>query len=370
MPTINSMVQRNNLLADVSYRYFKLDMDASDKSVLVGGAIKTNADFLKSDFSGQPAITELVENYSADKATFHDNIQDKLDSLQESTERLKDSVQVEEENQAAAETSKAAEEVASTISSETSSAERKTGSTLATLGNFAKDNVPPRAKILAFQPSESVERNNRREQKETAERIERQLEKLREQKANSEKTKDNITDFAENYLARDKDDKKSMQAETPSTVEENLLGKVENFVQHYNSVLSYLNEHREMSNRVSALAASFSTDTSLKTSLDDIGISVGAGGELSVDGAKLLGALEKNSNAVNALLGSEGLTGNLDKNLNLASYQNQSDNLFPTIDKYSGEEKFEAWENLYSAQTMTTADYARQRAGKILNLFS
>lgn len=367
MPTINSMVQRNNLLADVSFRYFKLDMDASDKSVLVGGAIKTNADFLRSDFGGQPAITELVENYSADKETFHDNIQEKLDSLQESTERLKDSVQVEEENQAAA-TSTAEENSSSTA--ETSSEDKKTGSALTTLGNFAKDNVPPRAKILAFQPVENVERNHRREQKETAERIERQLEKMREQKANSDKAKNNITDFAENYLARDKDDKKSMQPELPLTVEENLLGKVENFVQHYNSVLSYLNEHREMSNRVSALVETFNTNTSLKTSLGDIGISVGAGGELSVDGAKLLNAMANNSNAVNTLLGSEGLTGSLNKNLNLASYQNQSDKLFPTIDKYSGEEEFEAWENLYAAQTMTTADYARQRAGKILNLFS
>ena len=180
MPTINSMVQRNNLLTDVSYRYFKLDMDASEKSVLVGGAIQTNADFLKSDFSGQPAITELVENYSAEKEDFHNNIQDKLDSLQESTERLKNSVQVEEENQAAAETSNATEDTSSS-SSKTSGEEKEVGSTLSTLGNFAKNNVPPRAKILAFQPAESIEKNNRRERKETAERIERQLEKLREE---------------------------------------------------------------------------------------------------------------------------------------------------------------------------------------------
>ena len=366
MPTINSMVQRNNLLADVSYRYFKLDTDASENSVLVGGAIKTNADFLKSDFSGQPAITELVENYNAEKEDFHNNIQDKLEALQESTERLKNSVQVEEENQAAAETSNATEDTSSSSSAKTSGEEKTVGSTLSTLGNFAKNNVPPRAKILAFQP---VEKNNRQQEKETAEKIEKQLEKLREQKSNSDKSKNNITDFAENYLVADKDDKKSMQPE-PSAVEENLLGKVENFVNHYNSVLSYLNEHREMSNRVSALAANFSTNANLQNSLGSIGISVGVNGELSVDGTKLLTALENNSDAVNALLGSEGLTGNLDKNLNLANYQNQSDQLFPTIDKYSGEEEFEAWENLYSAQTMTTADYARQRAGKILNMFS
>jgi len=340
-------------------------MDASDKSILVGGAIRTNADFLKSDFSGQPALTNLVENYSADKEDFHNNIQDKLDSLQESTEKLKDSVQAEEETQASTENSTATE--TSSSSSATSSTE-KTGSTLSMLGNFAKNNVPPRAKILAFQPAEGSER---REAKENSRQIEKQIAKLREENAQAAKSKNNITDFAENYLTRDKeDDSQSMQPETPSTVEENLLGKVENFVQHYNSVLSYLNEHREMSNRVSALAANFSTNSSLQNALGSIGISVGAGGELSVDGAKLLGAMANNTEAVTALLGSEGLTGSLDKNLNLANYQNQSDQLFPTIDKYNGEEDFEAWENLYSAQTMTTADYARQKSGKILNLFS
>ena len=279
MPTINSMVQRNNLLADVSYRHFKLDMDASDKSVLVGGVIRTNADFLKSDFSGQPALTNLVENYSADKEDFHNNIQNKLDSLQESTERLKDSVQVEEEIQASAETSTATE--SSSSSSSSASSTEKTGSTLSMLNNFAKNNVPPRAKILAFQPVEGAERREAKENvRQIGRQIERQVEKLRdeklhdeklrEEKINSAKSKDNIADFAKNYLVADNDDKKTTQSESPSTSEENLLGRVENFVEHYNSVLSYLNEHREMSNRVSALAANFGTNTSLQTSLGDI----------------------------------------------------------------------------------------------------
>lgn len=363
MPTINSMMQKNNLLADVSYRYFKLDVNASDKSVLVGAPIRTNADFLKSDFSGQPALTNLVENYSADKEDFQNKIQDRLDSLQESSDKLKDSVQEDEEISATSEDSTS--ESAETVSSD----DKKPGSTLATLGNFAKNNVPPRAKILAFQPVQKKD-NDADKTEEIAKQI---AERANDRNLNSAKrSQNNISVFAENYLVADKkdDDSQNISAQPPKTAEENILGKVENFVQHYNSVLTYLNEHREMSDRVSALASNFGTNTNLQSALGSIGISVGTGGELSVDGAKLLNALKNDSDVVNVLLGSEGLTGNLDKNLNLANYQNRSDKLFPTIDEYSGEGDFEDWENLYAAQTLTTADYAKQKSGKILNLFS
>mgnify|MGYP006872985818 CR=1 FL=1 len=321
MPTVNSMVQRNNLLTDVSHRYFKLDMDASDKSVLVGAPVRTNADFLKSDFSGQPALTNLVENYSADKEDFQTKIQDKLDSLQESSDKLKDSVQEDEE------TSTVSEDSSSTSAETVSSEGKETGSTLSTLGNFAKNNVPPRAKILAFQPVQKKD-NSDAEKTEKIEKL--AAEKSSEKNLNSTKnSQNNISVFAENYLVADKaeDDSQNILSQQPKTSDENILGRVQNFVQHYNSVLNYLNEHREMSDRVSALAANFSTNSGLQDALSSIGISVGSAGELSVDGAKLLGALKNDSDLVTALLGSEGLTGKLDRNLNLANYQNQSDKL-------------------------------------------
>ena len=359
MPTIASMVQKNNLLANVSYKYFKLDTDAAEKSVLVGAPIQTNADFLRSDFSGQPAITNLVENYSADKEDFQSKIQDRLDSLRESSERLKDSVQEDEE------VSTVAKEVSSENSSAAKTSSEETGSTLSTLGNFAMNNVPPRAKILTFQP---VERRD--DSAEKSEEMAEQIAKRTEEKISDSASKrpNNITNFAERYLVSDNADDEESLSKSPETSEENLLSKVENFVQHYNSVLSYLNEHREMSDRVSALAANFGTNANLQSSLNSIGISVQPDGELSVDGAKLLNALENNADAVNSLLGSGGLTGSLDRNLSLANHQ--GDKLFPTIEEYRGEQDFEDWENLYAAQTQTTADYAKQKSGKILNLFS
>ena len=84
-------------------------------------------------------MTNLVENYSAEKENFHSTMQDKLISLQESSDKLKDSVQED------------SEKISSTSTAEeTESEEKENRSALSTLGNFAKNNIPPRAKILQF----------------------------------------------------------------------------------------------------------------------------------------------------------------------------------------------------------------------------
>lgn len=344
MPTINSMVQRNDMLANVSYRYFKSDSEAAEKSMLISAPIKTSADFLKSDFGGQPALTNLVENYSADREDFQEKIQDKLDSLQESSERLKDSVQEDTEKISA------------------TSEENSAGSNLSTLKEFAKDNVPPRAKILTFQP--------RQEKTDNTSEVADQLEKIRERRAEEKAQRDRITEFAENYLTADKeeDDGEGMLDETPKTSEENTVERVQNMVRSYNSVLSYLNENRDMSNKISALASNFNAGEVLQNSLSSIGISSDASGELKVDTARLLNALEENPDRVISLLGSTGLSGQLDRSVSLANHQ--SGNLFPTIDEYAGEEKFEQWEYLYAANNTTTANYAQERPRNILNTFT
>ena len=355
MPTINSMLQRNNLLANVSRRYFKLDMDAADKSVLIGGAIRTNAGLLKSDFGGQPALTTLVENYSADREDFKSNMQSKLISLQESSDKLKDSVQNEEEDSAASENSETTS--SSSNSSETSESKN---STLSTLGNFAKGNVPPRAKILAFQPQ------IKKDESDENEKIEEQVEKLRDKDLVSEKSKDSFKNFAEKYLVSDDEETEIDKQE--EIVEGEKISAVKSFVRDFNSTISYLNENRNMSNKISTLASNFNGTEKLSAALREIGLSVTSSGKLSVNEEILQNAIEKNPEAVTMLLGDGGLAGQLDRVLNLAN--NQSENLFPTIEEYSGTDEFETWENLYSAQNLATADYAQPKAGKILNMFS
>ena len=351
MPTINSMVQRNNLLANVSHRYFKLDMDAADKSVLVGGAIRTSANFLKSDFGGQPALTNLVENYSADREDFQSQMQDKLISLQESSDKLKTSVQ-EEENSSASETS--------TQASSEKTSEVEGNPTLSTLENFAKGNVPPRAKILSFQPqTKKVESDNN-------EKIEQQIEKMREENLKSKNSdRNNVIEFAKNYLESDEKSEKNMQIEIEDGEK---VSAVKSFVREFNSTLSYLEENSSISNKVSTLASNFNNSEKLNPALREIGISITSSGKLSVNEKILEYAIEKNPEAVTMLLGDGGLAGQLDRVLGLAN--NQGENLFPTINEYSGAEEFEAWENLYSAQNFMTANYAQEKSGKILNMFS
>ena len=350
MPTISSILQKNDMLANVSHRYFKLDTDAADKSVLIGAAVRTSADFQKSDFGGQPALTNLVENYSAEKENFHSTMQDKLISLQESSDKLKDSVQED------------SEKISSTSTAEeTESEEKENRSALSTLGNFAKNNIPPRAKILQFPQMMSRSDNDKTEE------IEKQVEKLREEKAETLKNsnRDSFKDFAENYLVKD-EDKGMLQ---PFEVgEDDKISAVKNFVRDFNSTLSYLNENRSMSNRISALAETFNGTEELSASLKEIGITVTSSGRLSVNEEILEHAIERNPEAVTSLLGDGGLAGQLDRVLNLANYQGE--NLFPTINEYAGEEEFESWEYLYSAQTMTTANYTQDRAKNLLNTFT
>jgi len=338
MPTISSMVQKNDMIANLSYRYFKLDNEAASQSVLVSTPIQTNSDFLKSNFGGEPALTTLVENYSADKNDFRSNIQDRLESLQESSEKLRESVKEDDKE--------------------------SPSTNLSTLSEFSKDNVPPRAKILTFQPNQAKENNH-----EKSEQMIEQAKKIREDKAAELKKaqRDSFKDFAENYLVAEKEENSEEQKETQSK-ENSKIVSIQDFVRDYNSTLSYLNQNRGVSNRVSALASNFNRNDDLNKSLSNIGISVKESGELSVDEKELTNALQNKSEDVNAALGNQGLAGRLDKTVNLANYQGE--NLFPTIEEYTREDKFESWEQLYSAQTMTTANYARNKAGNILNMFT
>ena len=150
--------------------------------------------------------------------------------------------------------------------------------------------------------------------------------------------------------------------------EDDKISAVKNFVRDFNSTLSYLNENRSMSNRISALAETFNGTEELSASLKEIGITVTSSGRLSVNEEILEHAIERNPEAVTSLLGDGGLAGQLDRVLNLANYQGE--NLFPTINEYAGEEEFESWEYLYSAQTMTTANYTQDRAKNLLNTFT
>ncbi len=310
MPTINSMVLRNSTIASVSNKYFRADTEAAQESILISAPLKTNSDFLKSDFGGQPALTTMVENYSAEKDDFKTKMQDKLESLRASSDKLQETV---------------GKDSAETVAEKTSDTEITT--TLSKLGEFTKDNVPPRAKILAFQPK-------------------------------TERRDDEQIDF-ERYLETDETDEIEKQEEPVEKPSDNpKIASIQDFVRSYNSTVSYLNENRAVSDKISTLADNFE-NSRINQSLGNIGISVNAQGRLSVNEDKLSTALEDDSAQVNELVG------RINKVINLAGYR--SENLFPTIEEYADKNDFEDWEQLYSAKNPVTVDYSKSSSGKLLD---
>ena len=323
MPTINAMVNHANMVARVSTKYFGSNFQAANNSVLVGPGFQNFFNYLKSDFGGQPALTTLIENYTNNRDSFSELLQENLDSLRESAEKVRESAQAEN-----AETAENVEEVVDTDN------DNNTGSSLSTLREFAADNIPPEQRNAPPPP----ERNIRQEQ------------------TNS------LQDFAREYLTAEK-----IVADATAFSNSNDNGRiteVRDLVRDFNSAMSYLQENRGISNRMGALADQFGNNRNLTESLNRIGISVDTQGFLAVNEATLNSALNNNSTSVNNILGSEGLAGQLDRNINLANYQ--GDRLFTSIVDFANQRQQDDAESLYG----NNANYARENTPQIFAMLT
>ena len=322
MPTVSSVMRQTEMIGQLSRNLFKLDMAAADDSVLVGGTIKTGANLLQSDFGGQPALTTMVESYTEEKSAFRTELRDAMAHLQRSSEQLKNSVQPEGESshEVSAEEGKTATESNSNVST-----------TAATRGNVSTPsrNLFERAELKVDRPQPRAENNFQK--------------------------------FAENYLVAEKDEQANA-AEKPENQDDKLTS-VQNFVRDYNNAVSYLNE-----NRLSAPLSSLNQNDDLTKSLSEIGISVNSSGALSVDETTLTDALQNDSEKVGAALGSDGLAGQLDREVDRLNYQGE--NLFPTITDYANQRESDRAESLYSARNPSTAAYYGIHAGNLLNTFT
>lgn len=332
MPTVSSITRQSDMVAQLSHKLFRLDMAAANDSILVGAPIKIGADFLKSEFGGQPGLTTMVENYKTDKSNFGADLKDAISTLQKSADNLKNSVQSEPAEEVSA------EEVAT---SSTSNSNANSNANLATLGEFAKNNVPPHEKSNFGQADLRAQNNSAaRQQQEQAQRISQ---------------RDYMKEFAENYLVAEKNQNVSEQ-EDVQTDQDERLNAVQNFVRDYNNAAQYLNEN------------SLNKNEELKNSLSEIGISVNSSGELSVDTKTLADALQNDSENVGKVLGSDGLAGQIDRETQRLN--RQGENLFPSIVDYAGQKNSDRAESLYSAKNMMTAAYANFNAGNLLNRFT
>lgn len=325
MPTVSSMTRQTEMLGQLSHKLFRLDMAAADNSILVGGTIGTNANLIQSEFGGQPALTTMVENYTEEKAAFRSELNNAMNNLQRASEQLKNSAQSEGESSQEVSSS---EESGETESNATASAQSAT------------NNVSSQERAV-FTRAE------------------------RPQIRHEQRPENNFQNFAQNYLVSENDDVDEQEnSATQNENQDDRLTSMKNFVRDYNNVVSYLNE-----NKISAPLSSLNQNSELKNSLNEIGVTVNSSGELAVNEKTLSEALQNNSEKVNSTLGSEGLAGQLEREVDRVNQQ--SENLFPTITDYVNRRETDlAAESLYSARNPMTAAYYGINAGNLINTFT
>ena len=191
--------------------------------------------------------------------------------------------------------------------------------------------------------------------------------------------------FAQEYLVSEDQARTTQARTTEREVMQNLdetrdenanaaLSNVRNLVNRFNDAVTYFNENRGVSDRMSALAGSFGRTETFAEPLNAVGITVNDNGRLTVNETRLADALNENSANVNALLGRNGLAGRLDRNIELAT--SQRDNLFPSVTDYvnnvdnTNNRRNELTESLYAAQLNQTAALARENPSNFVNMFT
>lgn len=309
MPTVSSVVNQASMVASLSPKFFGSNREAANQSIIVGAGYNGFFNFLTSEFGGQPAITNLVENYQNNKETFNETFQENLDNLKESSEKVKETADTEE-----------------TAESADVDNDQNSGSNLSTLGEFAAGNIPPELRNLANIPLQP---------------------QIDSRPQPPPPPPENLQNFAENYLTAE-----NANNTAATSNEDSRLTDVRNLVRDFNATKSYLDENRGVSNRMAALANNFNNGN-LNDSLNEIGISVNAQGFLSLNETTFSNALNNDTATVNSALGSEGLAGQLDRNIDLANFQ--GDRLFTSILSYANNPQDEA-ESLYSNR----ANYATE----------
>ncbi len=324
MPTVNSIVSQANMVVGLSSKVFGGNRALANSSMMLQPALNTFANFLKSDFGGQPALTNLIENYSSNRESFNESFQENLNSLQESSDKVKASSDTETETESG------------TSETKDTDNDQNTGAALSTLGQFANGNIPPQEKNISLAVKPKVN-----------------------PKPEPPEQKDNLQKFANEYLTAEKPTE-----ETTVTNEDSRVTDVKNLVRDFNATKSYLEENRGMSNLMSALADKFGNNQQLNESLNEVGISVNAQGFLTLNEGIFNHALNNNSESVNSIIGSDGLAGQLDKNINLANYQ--SDKLFTSITDYANNQRQDDAESLYG----NNAAYAKENSPRIFAMLT
>ena len=112
------------------------------------------------------------------------------------------------------------------------------------------------------------------------------------------------------------------------------LDSVKDLVNSYNDSLKFLKDNSAVSGRVERMASNFG-DTTYRSSLyEQVGISVGKDGTLSIDEEKLANSIAENPDKVSRILGKDGLADKAIQHVDTAN--GQRNNLFPSAKSMLG----------------------------------
>ncbi len=132
---------------------------------------------------------------------------------------------------------------------------------------------------------------------------------------------------------KDKDGK-TVTETTYSKGMQSALDTVKNLVNDYNDSLKFLKDNSAVSGRVERMASNFG-DTTYRSSLyEQVGISVGKDGTLTIDEEKLANTIAENPDKVSRILGKDGLADKAIQHVDTAN--GQRNNLFPSAKSMLG----------------------------------
>lgn len=142
-----------------------------------------------------------------------------------------------------------------------------------------------------------------------------------------------------------------------------VVKNVKDFLGAYNDTNDFMQEHKDVSKRMTSLASTYGDNGYFASSLSKIGISVGKDGKLSLDEARLSKALTDNNSAASYTLDSLGKRSN-DKALKTAG---QFEKLFPSISQMMGSD-IDSTKKLYAPNTLNL-NQRYENIGNMLNLY-
>ena len=360
MPTIGATVQNAIMRAQTS-RKFGTQKASLNRSLLGASGSRSllntdssknaRTDYVKAMMEDQTGLANKVRDYNEEKSSFQSTFNDKISSLKKSNQALK--------------TLNAGKSGSGNSANSAAQANKSANNAMSSVSAQKKQNSQPTMQELAEKAAKTrQDEENKREAQREAERIRNRMDDeqifIREPERNNEEAAQQVNAAADNFnsirgrILGNSSDAIDRGASGLDTDVKEDLAAIQGFVQDFNSTMSYLNEGRDLSNRLSTVASSFGDSGSFENSLNRIGISVGSDGGLSVDTARLAKTLTENPSSVDAALGSNGLAGQLDRKVDMVS--RQADQMFPPIKDFLGGKSAEDTKAMYAGNSTIAAN--------------